>query len=319
MTQLSNQNTLWDAFISHAKEDKSEVVEPLFTELQQRGYRIWYDRYELKIGDSLRESIERGLIHSRYGIVVLSKSFLKKRWPKSELDGLLAREFDGRKVILPIWHGVTEKEIANRLPILAGRLAIDSSEGTSAIADAICDVLGEPSLVSTTDAINLLPVRGNQTELEALVRNVLISASTTESKVAETKLAAILDALRAKNVWTEHPVPATPPLDEPKEATRYDQFVALGRSGKAKNVDYMMEALSNDNGIGTAKLVDFALGLIATDEGERQIRHYLFNGNTMQRNYAALYFKRKVGATSSATLTDAHREGKIDALQAFSK
>ena len=69
------------------------------------------DETELRVGDGLRTSIDAGLSKSRYGIVVLSRAFFAKNWPKYELDGLLARELKGRKVILPIWHGVTARDV----------------------------------------------------------------------------------------------------------------------------------------------------------------------------------------------------------------
>jgi TIR domain len=85
----------YDAFISHATEDKDTVVRPLAAALVRLGFRIWLDETELHVGDSLRKSIDAGLSKSRYGIVVLSKAFFAKNWPKYELDGLVARELRG--------------------------------------------------------------------------------------------------------------------------------------------------------------------------------------------------------------------------------
>jgi hypothetical protein len=51
-----------------------------------------------------RQSIDSGLARSRFGIVILSEAFFAKHWPQRELDGLAAREVDGVKVILPVWH-----------------------------------------------------------------------------------------------------------------------------------------------------------------------------------------------------------------------
>ena len=48
----------WDAFISHAGEDKAIALE-LADALQAAGLKIWIDRQELRIGDSLREKILR--------------------------------------------------------------------------------------------------------------------------------------------------------------------------------------------------------------------------------------------------------------------
>lgn len=74
----------WDVFISHASEDK-EFVRPLADALIARGLRVWYDEFELKVGDHLRRSIDRGLVRSRYGIVVLSPAFFAKHWPQTEV------------------------------------------------------------------------------------------------------------------------------------------------------------------------------------------------------------------------------------------
>jgi len=117
----------YDFFISHATEDKDEFVRPLAEKLNELGLKIWYDDFQLKIGDSLRRSIDNGLKNSKYGIVVLSSSFFSKNWPQYELDGLVAKEMSGVKVILPIWHKVTKDEVISYSPTLADKVAINSS------------------------------------------------------------------------------------------------------------------------------------------------------------------------------------------------
>ena len=81
----------YDAFICHASEDKELLVRPLAENLVEHGFDIWYDEFELTVGDSLRQSIDRGLASSRFGIVILSPAFLGKNWPQYELNGLTAR------------------------------------------------------------------------------------------------------------------------------------------------------------------------------------------------------------------------------------
>ncbi len=114
----------YDAFISHASEDKSSIVRPLAKSLTKLGLRVWYDEFELRIGDSLRESIDKGLVNSRYGIVILSKAFFSKNWPKYELNGLTSREIEGEKVILPVWHNITKQEVLEYSPTLADKIAV---------------------------------------------------------------------------------------------------------------------------------------------------------------------------------------------------
>jgi hypothetical protein len=138
------QSEEYDAFISHASEDKDEFVRPLADKLNNSGYKIWYDEFELKVGDSLRRSIDRGLSKSRYGIVILSSSFFSKNWPQYELDGLVAKEMEGRKVVLPIWHKVSKDEVKSYSPSLADKVAINSSiSGLDEIVEQLGEVLGK--------------------------------------------------------------------------------------------------------------------------------------------------------------------------------
>jgi hypothetical protein len=98
-------------FISHATEDKANFVRPLAEALKQH-FDIWYDEYELTVGDSLVKKINEGLSACDYGVVVLSSSFFQKKWPQAELDGLFALEGTSRKVILPVWKDVSEDDIS---------------------------------------------------------------------------------------------------------------------------------------------------------------------------------------------------------------
>jgi TIR domain len=119
----------WDVFISHASEDKEGFARPLAEGLTKRGLKVWFDEFTLTVGDSLRRSIDRGLAQSRFGVVVISPDFLRKEWPQKELDGLVAREVDGVKVILPVWHRIRAKEIRAYSPTLADRVAASSDKG----------------------------------------------------------------------------------------------------------------------------------------------------------------------------------------------
>ena len=101
----------FDVFISHASEDKDDVVRPLAHALQDAGLQVWYDEFELRIGDSLRRKIDKGLASSRFGVIVLSKAFFGKGWTNYELDGLVTRAVTGEQVLLPIWHNISKKEV----------------------------------------------------------------------------------------------------------------------------------------------------------------------------------------------------------------
>ena len=123
---------VYDVFISHASEDKVAFVEPLAKFLRAYGVKVWYDRFIFKPGDSISGRIDEGLSSSRYGVVVLSPAFFEKRWTDAEYRALLAlqnSDADGRRRIIPVWHGVTREDIAKRSPLLLDTFAIDSKLG----------------------------------------------------------------------------------------------------------------------------------------------------------------------------------------------
>ena len=139
----------FDVFISHASEDKDEVVRPLAEALREGGLSVWFDEFELRIGDSLRRKIDRGLASSRFGIVVLSQAFFGRGWPEYELDGLVTRAVSGEQVLLPIWHNVTKREVIGYSPSLADRLARSTATHTvEDIAAEIIEVVGARDLAA---------------------------------------------------------------------------------------------------------------------------------------------------------------------------
>lgn len=125
-----------DVFISHASEDKPSVARPLAEKLRQRGISVWFDEYELVLGDRLREKIDAGLKNSRFGVTILSHAFFSKSWPQSELDGLLSLE-RGTKRILPVWHELKFEDVRSYSPILSGRLGISTDKGIDSVVAAI--------------------------------------------------------------------------------------------------------------------------------------------------------------------------------------
>jgi hypothetical protein len=131
----------WDAFVCHASEDKQRYVLPLALGLRERGFRIWLDDWCLDLGSRLTQSIENGLSQSRFGVVMLSQAFFKKKWPRQELSTLMDKESADARVILPVWCDVSLQEIRANAPLLADRVAAKYEEGLATIIDRIVRVL----------------------------------------------------------------------------------------------------------------------------------------------------------------------------------
>lgn len=148
---------LRDAFVCHASEDKVTLVRPLVNLLESLGFRIWYDEFSLAIGDSLFEAINKGLADSDYGVIVLSPDFLKKKWPQEELKGLFAKEMAlGKKVLIPVWHNISRDDLMAQYPMLADRIAANSSDGVDIIASQIADAMGSPRACEFDDAKRMI-------------------------------------------------------------------------------------------------------------------------------------------------------------------
>lgn len=120
----------YDIFISYASED-SNYVDKLETAFNEAGFSIWRDKTSIGWGNSIRQSIDNGLVKSKFGLVVISSDYIQKYWTGYELDGILSKESStGRQMILPLWHNVTKDEVDSKSPSLSNRLALDTRLNT---------------------------------------------------------------------------------------------------------------------------------------------------------------------------------------------
>lgn len=126
-TAPAGEAEAYDVFISHAWEDKEDFVQSLAEKAREAGIKVWYDKFSLQWGDSLRQKIDAGLAGSYFGIAVLSPAFFAKQWTQYELDGLMEKALSGTGRLLPIWHKLSKDEVAKYAPSLAGRLALNTS------------------------------------------------------------------------------------------------------------------------------------------------------------------------------------------------
>lgn len=146
MKEINNKE--WDVFISHASEDKEDFVRPLAEKLQKCGVKVWYDEFELKMGDSLSDSINRGLQESRYGIIVFSQAFFEKEWAKYELKSLFMRQMNRERAILPIWHNINKDFIREKSLYLLDIKALSSEMGWDELVDNILEIV-RPDIIDS--------------------------------------------------------------------------------------------------------------------------------------------------------------------------
>jgi hypothetical protein len=189
---MDNQagQTLTEIFISHASEDKEAFVRPL-AEALKVSFKVWYDEYQLTIGDSLFTKINVGLSTCDYGVVVLSPSFFAKKWPQAELDGLFALEQKNGKMILPVWKDIDVEGVRASSPILAGRLAALAADGIDRVVDEIRKAVGQTERARELSQIDNITLR-----LKRLDQN------TQSAALADAKLRTVegANAIRSEKI-----------------------------------------------------------------------------------------------------------------------
>lgn len=90
-------------FLSHTSFDKP-FVEKLARRMITLGVKVWFDKWEIKVGDSITWKIEEGIRENEYLGIVLSTKALESEWVKSELSAAWFKQMDSKKVVvLPIY------------------------------------------------------------------------------------------------------------------------------------------------------------------------------------------------------------------------
>jgi hypothetical protein len=90
------------AFLCHASEDKS-IVELFAKKLKSTGSHVWFDNWEIKVGDSIVEKIDKGLENMTHLVIFISSSSVVKPWVKKELSvGLMRKLSDNSVKVIPV-------------------------------------------------------------------------------------------------------------------------------------------------------------------------------------------------------------------------
>jgi hypothetical protein len=131
------------AFISHDSRDKKRIARPLALELRKKGCPVWYDEFSLKVGDNLRESIERGVKESKNCILILTPRFLANTgWTKVEFESVFAKQIiEKSNVLLPVWDRVTEQQIYQYCPSLLNTVGVRWSLGRVEVSQRLYSVI----------------------------------------------------------------------------------------------------------------------------------------------------------------------------------
>lgn len=127
----SENNAMYDIFISYANVDKISYVDELKKSLDKLKIRIFYDKDTLEWGDNWKNKILEGVSKSEFAIIVISGNFFGREWTEKELNELLNRQnHNGQKIILPILYNITVAQLQEKYPAIADIQALNSSKYT---------------------------------------------------------------------------------------------------------------------------------------------------------------------------------------------
>lgn len=139
----SDKNYEHDIFFSYAHED-SDYADSLVKKMKDNGVDVVFDKNDLAWGESIIDFIDNHLKQVKYGIILLTPTYLEKYWATYELKSLLQRHSrsNGKNIILPIWHNITADEIASRSLALTDFNALPTSIYTQDdIVEKVMDLL----------------------------------------------------------------------------------------------------------------------------------------------------------------------------------
>jgi len=120
---------LRDVFLCHAWDDRKGAAKELHDMLEAKGVSVWFSEKDVLLGSSLMREIDKGLVKSRVGIVLVTPLFLKRIQGEGiadkELSALLARD-----LLVPIVHNTTYDELRDVSPLLGSRSGLSTIDDT---------------------------------------------------------------------------------------------------------------------------------------------------------------------------------------------
>lgn len=120
---------LRDVFLCHAWDDRQGAAKELHDLLESLGVSVWFSEKDVLLGTPLLREIDKGLVKSRVGIVLVTPALLRRLAGEGiadkELSVLLARD-----LLVPIVHDTTYEALRDVSPLLGSRSGLNTAEDT---------------------------------------------------------------------------------------------------------------------------------------------------------------------------------------------
>jgi len=119
-----------DVFLCHAWDDRKGTAKELHDLLESKGVSVWFSEKDVALGTSLLREIDKGLVKSRVGIVLVTPALLSRLKGEGiadkELSALLARD-----LLVPIVHETSYEDLREISPLLGSRSGLSTEEDST--------------------------------------------------------------------------------------------------------------------------------------------------------------------------------------------
>lgn len=230
----------YDVAFSFAGEDRTRV-EPLAITLRDAGYSVFYDRFEAAelLGEDLPAKLQDVYEkHSRFCVVVVSATYVKKEWTRHELKAAVSRLIKSRGAyILPLrldgsdapglprttgfidLRHTPESEVASLLAQKLGpvggsraprpRGAGDHNDGAQVIKEVLSLCYRRAVFARVHAQISLSAMYASLSDCRSSLQKLIVSVAHDEAQRLVAGIVGELDFLeRRQNVpgdwWTEN-------------------------------------------------------------------------------------------------------------------
>lgn len=91
-------------FLCHSHEDRT-FVNKLARDLALLGFRVWYDKWNLEVGDSIVDKVQEAIREAYCIVVIMSPGSVNSRWVRQELASAMSFELSNLgKAVLPVLY-----------------------------------------------------------------------------------------------------------------------------------------------------------------------------------------------------------------------
>jgi len=121
-------------FICFAAKDRYDVVQSIVYHLKNYGVNIWYDRYELVMGDDrIKKNIEEGVGKCEYALIILTKNTANSMCATEEIAVLESRYRNKEVVIFPILYELKPYDIHHKFEWIKTLIFKEINRGTGTL------------------------------------------------------------------------------------------------------------------------------------------------------------------------------------------